>query len=151
MLPAMPDARRHAPVEKRAPMLSVVDESKPEDDLSLIKKVAAKDDAAFEALVLRYQDRVFSFCFRLLNDRAEAEDVAQDVFLTLYRSAGDFRGDRRAEALVKKLHGRRYLERLELDRGKCAAEVRAFAFADGNQERKRLGREPPRSEGERFG
>src|SRR5262249_25233908 len=65
--------------------------------------------------------------------------------------AGDVRGDRRAETLVKKLHGRCYFERIELDRGKCDAEVGAFAFAHGKQERERLGREPPRSEGERFG
>lgn len=64
-----------------------------EDDLALVRRIADGDDAAFEAIVVRYQDRVFSFCLRLLNDRAEAEDIAQDVFLTLYRSAGDFRGE----------------------------------------------------------
>ena len=52
---------------------------------------------------------------------------------------------------MKKLHGRRHLQRLQLDRGKRDAEVGAFAFAHGKQERERLGREPPRSEGERFG
>jgi hypothetical protein len=64
--------------------------------------------------------------------------------------AGHLRGDRRAEPLVKKLHGRRRLERLHLDRGKRDAEVGAFAFAHGKQERERLGREPPRGEGEGF-
>lgn len=59
----------------------------------LCRRIAAGDEGAFEILVVRYQDRVFSFCLRFLGDRAEAEDVAQDVFLTLYRSAQDFRGD----------------------------------------------------------
>lgn len=63
------------------------------DDLALCTRVAAGDEAAFEALVHRHQDRVFAFCLRLLNDRAEAEDVAQEVFVTLYRCAGDFRGE----------------------------------------------------------
>ena len=44
-------------------------------------------------LVERYEHRVFSFCARMLSDRTEAEDVAQDVFLNLYRNAGEFRGD----------------------------------------------------------
>src|SRR5436190_15014587 len=64
-----------------------------DDDLALVRKIAEGDIPAFETIVHRYQDRVFSFCLRLLNDRAEAEDIAQDVFLTLYRSAGDFRGE----------------------------------------------------------
>lgn len=63
------------------------------DEGSLCARVAAGDGAAFEILVERYQHRVFGFCARMLGDRAEAEDVAQDVFLTLYRNAGDFRGE----------------------------------------------------------
>ena len=56
-----------------------------------------------------------------------------------------------AEPLAKKLHRRRHLQRPQLDRRKRDAEVHAFAFAHGKQERERLGREPPRREGERFG
>jgi RNA polymerase sigma-70 factor, ECF subfamily len=89
MLRAMPDARRDPPTPKSKVTLTVVED----DDLALVRRIAAGDNAAFESIVHRYQDRVFSFCLRLLNDRAEAEDIAQDVFLTLYRSAGDFRGE----------------------------------------------------------
>ena len=63
------------------------------DDRTLCGRVAKGDDTAFEALVLRHQNRVYAFCLRLLGDPAEAEDVAQDVFLTLYKSADTFRGD----------------------------------------------------------
>lgn len=90
MVLAMPDPRRDPdPPAASKVTLTVVEE----DDLVLVRRIAGGDDAAFETVVLRYQDRVFSFCLRLLNDRAEAEDLAQDVFLTLYRSAGDFRGE----------------------------------------------------------
>lgn len=63
------------------------------DDAQLCARVASGEDAAFEALVLRHQHRVYAFCLRLLGDAAEAEDVAQDVFLTVYRSASTFRGE----------------------------------------------------------
>ncbi|CAN0471121.1 unnamed protein product, partial [Laminaria digitata] len=63
------------------------------EELALCQRVAAGDERAFEVLVDRYQHRVFGFCARMLGDRAEAEDIAQDVFVTLYKSAGNFRGD----------------------------------------------------------
>lgn len=62
-------------------------------DVQLCERVAGGDDQAFEALVLRYQNRIYAFCARMLADAAEAEDVAQEVFLTLHKSAGEFRGD----------------------------------------------------------
>jgi RNA polymerase sigma-70 factor, ECF subfamily len=64
-----------------------------EDDRSLCSRVAKGEDAAFESLVLRHQHRVYAFCLRLLCDPAEAEDVAQDVFLTVYKNADTFRGE----------------------------------------------------------
>src|SRR4029079_12087196 len=42
------------------------------------------DRTAFEALVLHYKDNVFDLALRLLRNRALAEDVAQDVFVTMY-------------------------------------------------------------------
>lgn len=63
------------------------------EERALCERVAAGDERAFVELVERYQHRVFAFCARMLGDRAEAEDIAQDVFLTVYKSAGDFRGD----------------------------------------------------------
>ena len=49
-------------------------------------------DAAFEAFVRRYQDMVFATAVRLLGNPAEAEDIAQTVFLQGVRA---FRRDRR--------------------------------------------------------
>ncbi len=63
------------------------------DDRTLCARVAKGEDAAFETLVVRHQHRVYAFCLRLLGDPAEAEDVAQDVFLTVYKNADTFRGE----------------------------------------------------------
>lgn len=64
----------------------------PSDD-DLVRRLREGDSAAFSTLVLRYQDRVYSLCRRLLGDPITAEDVAQDVFLALYRALPDFRGE----------------------------------------------------------
>ena len=55
-------------------------------DVQLMLKVAAGDNAAFEQLVLRYQDRLVGFFFHLVRDRTAAEDLAQEAFLRIFRS-----------------------------------------------------------------
>lgn len=62
-----------------------------ENDNDLINAFIKGDHSAFEKLVLKYQDRVFNLCCRLLGDRVEAEDSAQDVFVKVYRSLKGFR------------------------------------------------------------
>ena len=66
----------------------------PEDpDRDLLLAVRGGDGDAFEALVRRHQGRVVGF-IRTLTGRAEdAEDLAQEVFVRVYRSLGTFRGD----------------------------------------------------------
>ncbi len=49
-------------------------------------KVSAGDNAAFERLVLRYQDRLVGFFFHLIHDRSAGEDLAQEAFLRVYKS-----------------------------------------------------------------
>ena len=94
----MPDAPASAGSEvgaSSAPIRSIPDERDVlrEDELALCRRVARGDHAAFRVLVERYQDRLFGFCVRMLDDRAEAEDVAQDVLVTLFRNASAFRGE----------------------------------------------------------
>jgi RNA polymerase sigma-70 factor, ECF subfamily len=54
-------------------------------DAVLAARAAAGDAAAFERLLLRYQDRVYRLALRMVGDPAEAEDIAQEVFLTAWR------------------------------------------------------------------
>jgi RNA polymerase sigma-70 factor (ECF subfamily) len=60
-------------------------------DQQLISQIAVKDQDAFKSLVDRYQAVVINTCYRLLGNLQDAEDVAQDVFLQVYKSAGEFR------------------------------------------------------------
>jgi len=58
----------------------------------LIARAKAGDAAAFERLSGAYADRLFMLLLRLLGDRGEAEDVAQEVMLRAWRAIGSFKG-----------------------------------------------------------
>lgn len=55
-------------------------------DVQLMLRVSAEDHDAFEQLVERYQDRLIGFFYHLVQDRTAAEDLAQDVFLRVFRA-----------------------------------------------------------------
>ena len=64
-------------------------------DSRLVERAQAGDSRAFEALVRRYERWVFTLALRMVGDRGEAEDVAQDVFLKAYTGLSGFRGSSR--------------------------------------------------------
>lgn len=63
-----------------------------DSDAMLVERALDNDLAAFEQLVTRYQNKIISYAARMLNDRDEAEDVTQEVFIKAYRSLESFRG-----------------------------------------------------------
>ncbi len=65
----------------------------PGNDGELLRRVAGGDRGALRAFVDLYQGRVRGLCSRLLSHPQDAEDVAQDVFFQVYKSAGAFRHD----------------------------------------------------------
>lgn len=60
-------------------------------DAALMLRVKHGDIEAFESLVQRYKQPVINFIFRTLPDAAESEDLAQVVFLQIYKSAQRYR------------------------------------------------------------
>jgi RNA polymerase sigma-70 factor (ECF subfamily) len=60
------------------------------NDVELLKVIAARDEAALAELYDRYRVILFGLLMRILNDRGEAEDVLQEVFLQVWRRAADF-------------------------------------------------------------
>lgn len=63
------------------------------DDSKLIAGVLDGSDEAFRILVERYQDRVFRLLGRYTRDRMEAEDLAQEVFVKVFRKLHTFQQD----------------------------------------------------------
>ncbi|MDT4969627.1 MAG: hypothetical protein QOJ64_4364 [Acidobacteriota bacterium] len=62
-------------------------------DLALTQKAAKGDMSAFEELYRRHHRRVFSLCLRMTQNISEAEDLAQEAFVQLFRKIGSFRGE----------------------------------------------------------
>ena len=61
-------------------------------DSELINQVLAGDAPAFSELVSRYQRYVFSLAMRFTKSREDAEEIAQDCFVKVYRSLAGFQG-----------------------------------------------------------
>lgn len=80
-----PDAAAASPVE-RAP-------SAGGGEAWLLRRLRRREPEAFREMVTRHQTPVFSLCLRMLGNAAEAEDVAQDVFVRCFVSIERFRGD----------------------------------------------------------
>ena len=62
------------------------------NDNEIISKVLSGDHQAYAGLVNRYQNYVFTLTLRIVKNREDAEEVAQDIFIKAYRYLADFKG-----------------------------------------------------------
>ncbi len=65
----------------------------PSEDGILLQDLQRGAPQAFERLLDQYQQPVYRFVYRLLEDPADAPDVTQEVFVKVFRKVGEFRGD----------------------------------------------------------
>jgi RNA polymerase sigma-70 factor, ECF subfamily len=63
------------------------------DERALIERCRTGDDAAFGELVDQYKGLVYGLVYRMVPDRTQVDDLAQDVFLRIHRGLPYFRGD----------------------------------------------------------
>jgi len=63
------------------------------DDKLLIEKIAMRDEAAFKQFVEKYHQMVINICNSILHDYDDSMDVSQEVFIKIYESIDQFRGD----------------------------------------------------------
>ncbi|HXF55725.1 MAG TPA: sigma-70 family RNA polymerase sigma factor [Hyphomicrobiaceae bacterium] len=62
------------------------------DDRQLLARIAARDQAALRALLMRHQARVFRFIERMVRNEAVAEELTNEVFLEVWRHAANYEG-----------------------------------------------------------
>ena len=66
----------------------------PDDpDTRLIERLVARDERAFNELVRAYEGRIVRLVARMIGNQEEAKDLAQDVFVQVFKAIGSFRGD----------------------------------------------------------
>jgi RNA polymerase sigma-70 factor, ECF subfamily len=62
-------------------------------DEELVARARAKDFAAFEQLLDRYEDKIFRLAYRFVRNETEAKEILQDTFLSIWRKLDTFKGD----------------------------------------------------------
>jgi RNA polymerase sigma-70 factor (ECF subfamily) len=59
----------------------------------LLQRLVERDERAFKELVATHGDQIFNLLYRMIGNKEEAQDLAQEVFITVFKSIDQFRGD----------------------------------------------------------
>jgi RNA polymerase sigma-70 factor (ECF subfamily) len=74
-----------------------------EPEAKLIERLIARDEQAFNVLVRAYERRVLALVLRMTGNRAEAEELAQDVFVQIFKAIGTFRGESKLSTWIYRI------------------------------------------------
>ena len=72
-------------------------------DDQLVKKIIQGETHFFEELVMRYRKQVFSICYRMVRQREEAEDLAQEVFVKAFRYLKQYNPEHKFSSWILKI------------------------------------------------
>lgn len=97
----------------RLPTRPELDEAQRARESQLCARIRRGDDRAFTELVRMHQDRVFDLLWRMTGDAQEAEDLAQEVFVSVHRNLGTFRGESRLSTWIFRVAKNHCLNRLK--------------------------------------
>jgi RNA polymerase sigma-70 factor, ECF subfamily len=70
---------------------------------NLIKGIQSGNDEAFRQLIDTYQKQVFNTCNAIVHNAVDADDLAQDVFIEIFRSAKNYRGESRLSTWIYRI------------------------------------------------
>jgi RNA polymerase sigma-70 factor (ECF subfamily) len=73
------------------------------DERELVARCQRGDDSAFAELVDRYKNLVYAMIYRMMTERTQVEDLAQDVFLKVHRGLPYFRGEARLSTWIYRI------------------------------------------------
>ncbi|MDC0684039.1 sigma-70 family RNA polymerase sigma factor [Sorangium atrum] len=72
-------------------------------EAQFIARLVARDESAFNELVIMYERRVFALVYRMLGRRDEAEDVSQEVFVQVFKAIDQFRGESKLSTWIYRI------------------------------------------------
>ena len=75
----------------------------PEEERQLIIRLKKRDERAFARLVREFQTPVFNLTYRMLGRREEALDLSQEVFVTVFKAIGSFRGESKLSTWIYRI------------------------------------------------
>jgi RNA polymerase sigma-70 factor (ECF subfamily) len=99
----------------------------------LIQGLRNGDEVAFKFLVDNYQDRVFNTAIGIVQNAEDAEDVAQEVFIQVFRSIHSFKGGSKLSTWIYRIATSRALDLLRSRKSKKRFGFIQRLFGDGNE------------------
>lgn len=90
------------------------------------------DESAFKELVILFQDKVFNTALGLLQHHTEAEDIAQEVFIQVFRSVEKFKGESLLSTWIYRITVTRSLDHLRSKKRKKRFVFLQHLFGDNN-------------------
>lgn len=88
------------------------------NDEHIINQIIEGDTKAFSILVDRYKDLVFTLTLRMLKHKEEAEEVAQDTFVKVFKSLSKFKGESKFSTWIYRVAYNTCLDRLKRNKRK---------------------------------
>src|SRR5215212_261824 len=86
-------------------------------DFLLVERVKERDDArAFDEIVRRHKNRIFSYVCRMTHDAPDAEDLTQEVFIRAYQSISRFRADAAVDTWLYRIATNLVIDRFRRER-----------------------------------
>jgi RNA polymerase sigma-70 factor (ECF subfamily) len=77
-------------MESAYPMTATDRADSPDPDLALVERIQKGDSTALDELITKYQKWVYTLAYRTVRNHADADDVAQETFIRVYRHIGQF-------------------------------------------------------------
>jgi len=103
------------------------------NDVELIQGLRKGDESAFKFLVENYQDRVFNTAIGIVQNAEDAEDVAQEVFIQVYRSVNSFKAESKLSTWIYRITTTRALDHLRSRKSKKRFGILQRLFGDNNE------------------
>lgn len=103
------------------------------NELELIQGLRQGDEAAFKYMVETYQDRVYNTAIGIVQNAEDAEDVAQEVFIQVYRSIHSFKGESKLSTWLYRIATTRALDLLRSRKSKKRFGFMQRLFGDNNE------------------
>lgn len=106
-----------------APQLGVA--TMPTADIQDMQAVCSGDEQAFKRVIRRHQHQLMAYCFRLTSDESTAQDIIQEVFLTLWKQRNRYTEQGKLKFYLLRIARLRSLAHLKKSRAKRLLEEKA--------------------------
>lgn len=102
-------------------------------EAEIIQKLQEGDEEAFRRLVEKYRQLVVNTCFGLVHNLEDAEDIAQDVFIEVFRSVHKFRADSKISTWLYRIAANRSLNFIRDNKRRKLAQSIEEIFSPGKE------------------